>query len=181
MRCGLASGRGDRRFDDTVAQLRQLRELNINLKMYKAAVGPALPKFIKELGSAAEYVVGVSMWEPKPILGHPGVKEFIENYERRFGETPNYHAAGGYSALQIFAAAVKRAGSFEPEKVREALASILVYTIRGPYKANEQGFSTPIAWLTFQIQNGKRVIVWPAHQAEAKFLLMPKWEDRAKK
>jgi hypothetical protein len=35
--------------------------------------------------------------------------------------------------------------------------------------------------LTIQIQKGERVIVWPAHQAEAKFLAMPKWEDRPKK
>ncbi len=38
-----------------------------------------------------------------------------------------------------------------------------------------------IEGLTFQIQNGKRVIVWPAHMSEARSLLMPKWEDRAKK
>ena len=167
-------------YNDTVAQVRQLRELDINVKMFAATVGPALPKFVEELGSVAEYVVGNSQWEPKPILGHPGIKEFIGNYERRFGETPNYHAAGGYSALQIFAAAVKRAGRFDPEKVREALASIEVQAIRGRWKANEQGLST-IDGLTTQIQNGKRVIVWPSHMSEARFLLMPKWEDRAKK
>ncbi len=160
-------------YNDTVAQIRQLRELDINVKMFAATVGPALPKFVEELGSMAEYVVGNSQWEPKPILGHPGIKEFIGNYERRFGKTPNYHAAGGYSALQIFAAAVKRAGRFDPEKVREALASIEVQAIRGRWKANEQGLST-IEGLTIQIQNGKRVIVSPAHQAEARFLPMPK-------
>ncbi len=160
-------------YNDTVAQVRQLRELDINVKMFAATVGPALPKFVEELGSMAEYVVGNSQWEPKPILGHPGIKEFIGNYERRFGKTPNYHAAGGYSALQIFAAAVKRAGRFDPEKVREALASIEVQAIRGQWKANEKGLST-IEGLTIQIQNGKRVIVSPAHQAEARFLPMPK-------
>ena len=160
-------------YNDTVAQVRQLRELDINVKMFAATVGPALPKFVEELGSVAEYVVGNSQWEPKPILGHPGIKEFIGNYERRFGKTPNYHAAGGYSALQIFAAAVKRAGRFDPEKVREALASIEVQAIRGRWKANEKGLST-IEGLTIQIQNGKRVIVSPAHQAEARFLPMPK-------
>ena len=169
------------RFRDSVALIRQLRELNVKMKMFYAAVGPALPKFVKELGSTAEYVMGFSMWEPNPVLGHPGIKEFIENYERRFGVTPNYHASGGYSAMQIFVAAVKRAGSFDPEKIRDALTSILVYTIRGPYKANEHGFSTPIEALTFQIQNGKRVILWPEHMAEGKFLPMPKWEERAKK
>ncbi len=35
--------------------------------------------------------------------------------------------------------------------------------------------------LTIQIQNAERVIVWPAHQAEAKVVPMPKWEGRGKK
>ncbi len=38
-----------------------------------------------------------------------------------------------------------------------------------------------IKGMTFQIQNGKHVIVSPAHMAEAKVLLMPKWEERGKK
>ena len=64
--------------------------------------------------------------------------------------------------------------------MRNALASITVDTVLGPWKANEQGMS-PIEGVTFQIQNGKRVIVWPPHLTEARFLPMPKWEDKAKK
>ncbi len=66
-------------------------------------------------------------------------------------------------------------------KVRGARASIKVGdTIRGTWKANEQGLGA-YKGLTIQIQNGERVIVWPAHQAEAKVVPMPKWEDRGKK
>ncbi len=135
-------------FTDSVAQIRQLRKLDINVKMFAAPIGPGLPKFVEELGSTAEYVVGSSSWEPKLVLGPPGMKEFIESYEKRYGE--------------------------------KALASITAQTIRGPWKANDQGLGSfnPV---TIQIQKGKRVIVWPAHQAEARFLPMPKWEDRAKK
>ncbi len=166
---------------DAGALVRQLRELNINVKMF-AGTGPtALPKFVEKLGGLAEYVIGFSQWEPKPALGHRGIKEFAENYEKRYGVKPNYHAAGGYAAMQILVAAVKRAGSFDPGKIRDALASIAVYTIRGYYKANERGVSQSTEPLSIQIQNGKRVIVWPPHQAEARFLPMPKWEDRAKK
>ncbi len=44
-----------------------------------------------------------------------------------------------------------------------------------------QGLST-IEGLTFQIQNGKRMIVWPTHIAEAKYILpMLRSEERAKK
>ncbi len=93
---------------------------------------------------------------------------------------PTYHVTYGYSGLQIMEAAVKEAGSFEPEKIRDVLASISVLTIRGLYKANEQGMS-PVVSVAFQIQNGKRLLVWPEHVAQTKVLLMPRWEDRAKK
>ncbi len=168
-------------FNDSVAQIRKLREFNINVKMFAATTGPTLPKFVEELGSTAEYVVGASTWEPKPdLLGHPGMKAFIESYEKRYGETSRHQAAGGYAVMQTMTAAVKRAGSFDPEKVREALATISVHSVRGRWKANEQGLSTVEA-ITIQIQNGKRVVVWPSHMSEARSLPMPKWEDRAKK
>ncbi len=168
-------------YRDSVALIRQLRKLGINVKIFSATIGPALPNFVKELGGTAEYVVGTSTWEPKAVLGHPGIKEFVEKYEKGYGVKPNYHAAQAYAEMQIIEAAIKKAGSFDPEKLRDLLATIAVYTVKGPYKVNEQGFSPPIEGLTFQIRNGERVILWPEHMAEAKLLLMPKWEDRAKK
>ena len=161
-------------------QLRQLRELDINVKMFVGGSNVALPQFIEQLGSLANYVVGFSEWEPKLILGLPGMKRFIEGYEKRYGVKPNYHAAGSYAEMQMLEAAVKEAGGFDPEKVRNALASITVETIKGTWKANAQGFGR-IKGMTYQIQNGERVIIWPPHQGEAKFLPMPNWEDRAKK
>jgi branched-chain amino acid transport system substrate-binding protein len=165
-------------FADSVAQLRQLRELNINTKMFAATIGPALPKFTVELGDTAELVLGFSPWEPNPALGHPGMAEFIENYEKHYGVKPNYHAAIAYAAMQITEAAVKSAGSFDPEKMRDAFASITTSTVMGTYKADAHGLCAREG-LSFQIQNGKRVIVWPKQMAEAKYILpMPRWDQR---
>jgi branched-chain amino acid transport system substrate-binding protein len=168
-------------FADSVAQLRQLQELNVNVKMFAATIGPALSKFVDELAGTAEFALGFSQWEPKPVLGHPGITEFIGSYEKRYGAKPNYHAARGYAAMQILEAAVKNAGSLDPQKLRGAMASISVETITGHWKADAQGLSR-IEGLTFQIQNGKRVIVWPKDKAEAKYILpMPRWDERPKK
>jgi branched-chain amino acid transport system substrate-binding protein len=167
-------------YADAVAQLRQMRELNINVKMFSATIGPALPEFTEELGGTAEYVLGFSQWEPNPVLGHPGMKEFIENYQKRYGSKPNYHAAWGYAAMQILEAAVKNAGSFDPQKLRDALASVSVETVMGHWKADAQGLCT-IGGLTIQIQHGKRVIVRPNRMAEVKYILpMPRWDERPK-
>ena len=164
----------------SVAQVHQLQELNINVKMFAALRDAETPEFVEKLGGTAEYVVGFSYWEPKPVLGYPGLREFVVNYEKRHGEKPTYHASEGYAVMQITEAAVKNAGSFDPEKIREALASITVETIRGTYKADKQGMSH-MQPLAIQIQNGKHVVVWPPHKSEAKFLPMPKWEERVKK
>ncbi len=80
--------------------------------------------------------------------------------------------------MQILEAAVKDAGGFDPQKVRDALASITLDTIMGNYKADAQGLSAREG-LTFQIQNGNRMIVWPKHMAETKYILpMPRWAER---
>ncbi len=105
-------------FADSTAQLRGLRELNINLKMFAGTVGPALPKFAKQLGNTAEYVLGFSQWEPKPkILKQPGMERYIAAYQKRYGVPPNYHAGQSYASFQILGRAVKKAGSTDRHKV----------------------------------------------------------------
>ena len=166
-------------FADAAAQLRQMRELNLNFKLFSSTVGPGLPNFAEQLGKAAEYVLGFSQWEPVPdILKHPGMKEYITEYEKRFGEKPNYHAGSTYGALQVTEAAIKKAGSFDNEKLRDALASIEVTTVFGHYKVNAKGMNEHEG-ITFQILDGERRIVYPEKWAETKAKLpTPEWGKR---
>jgi branched-chain amino acid transport system substrate-binding protein len=166
-------------FADAAAQLRQLREQNINLKLFCSTIGPALPNFPEQLGATADYVLGFSQWEPLPkVLKHPGMEEYIATYEKRFGEKPNYHAGGAYGALQVTEAAIKKAGSFDSDKIRDALASLEVTTVFGTYKVDAKGMNAHEG-LTFQILRGKRQVVWPEKWAEAKpELPMPEWSKR---
>jgi branched-chain amino acid transport system substrate-binding protein len=166
-------------FADSAAQLRQMRELNLNFKLFSSTVGPGLPNFAEQLGGTAEYVLGYSQWEPLPdILKHPGMSEYIAEYKKRYGEEPNYHAGGTYGALQVTEAALKQAGSFDSQKLRDALASIETTTIFGRYKVNEKGMNDHEG-LTFQILQGQRRVVFPEKWAETKAKLpMPEWSKR---
>jgi branched-chain amino acid transport system substrate-binding protein len=166
-------------FADAAAQLRQMRELNLNFKLFSGTVGPGLPNFAEQLGGTAEYVLGFSQWEPLPdSLKHPGMKEFIAEYEKRYGEKPNYHAGGTYGALQVTEAALKQAGSFDNQKLRDTLASIETTTVFGRYKVNEKGMNDHEG-MTFQILQGERRIVFPEKWAETKAKLpMPEWSKR---
>jgi branched-chain amino acid transport system substrate-binding protein len=51
-------------FDDVVAITRQMKELDVNVKMFGSTVGGDLPEFYKVLGKTAEFVYGASLWEP---------------------------------------------------------------------------------------------------------------------
>ena len=166
-------------FADAASQIRTLREMDYNLMMFASTVGPGLPRFAKDLGSTAEYVMGFTQWEPIPEkLGYPGMKEYIDGYTKKYGTPPNYHAGAAYGAMQVLEAAVKAAGSFDSEKIRNAYATIDVMTMFGRYKVDEKGLSRHKG-MTFQIQNGKRMIVWPKEQAQVKAKLpMPKWSER---
>ncbi len=168
-------------FADAAAQIRQLRELNINLKIFAGTVGPGLPKFAKQLGNTAEYVLGFSQWEPKPeILKRPGMRAFIAAYEKRYGVKPNYHAGQSYASMQVFGEAVKRAGSIDRDKVWRTMRTMSTTTIIGPWKVDDTNMNNHEG-LTFQILNGERKIVWPKKISEVNYKLpMPKWKDRAK-
>ena len=168
-------------FADAAAQIRQLRELNINLKIFAGTVGPGLPKFAKQLGNTAEYVLGFSQWEPKPaILKRPGMKAFIAAYEKRYGVKPNYHAGQSYASMQVFGEAVKRAGSADRDKVWKMLRTMKTTTVIGPWKVDDTNMNNHEG-LTFQILNGERKIVWPKKISEVPYKLpMPKWKERGK-
>ena len=166
-------------FADAAAQLRQMRELNVNFKLYSGTVGPGLPNFPEQLGNTAEYVLGFSQWEPLPqVFKLPGMTEYIEAYEKRFNEKPNYHAGGAYGALLVTEAAVKKAGSFDSEKLREDLATLDVTTMYGRYKVDAKGMNSHEG-ITFQILRGQRKVVWPDKYAETKAELpTPEWSKR---
>ncbi len=168
-------------FADASAQIRQLRELNINLKIFAGTVGPGLPKFAKQLGNTAEYVLGFSQWEPRPdILKFPGMKQFISAYEKRHGVKPNYHAGIAYVSMQIMAQAIQKAGSYDRQKVWQTLRTSAFSTVMGNWKVDERNLNDHEG-LTFQILDGQRKIVWPKKIAEVPYKLpMPAWKDRAK-
>src|SRR5262244_3385794 len=93
-------------FDDAVAITRQMRELNVNPKMFAVTVGGDIPEFYTLLKTNGEYVYGSTQWDE--ALPYPGQKEFLGAYAKKFKHEPSYHAAAGYAGCLIYAEAVKR-------------------------------------------------------------------------
>src|SRR5439155_5054238 len=53
----------------------------------------------------------------------PLVQKFVSEFRAKYGETPDSMAALGYDSAMILAEAMKRAGTTDGAKVREALAA----------------------------------------------------------
>ena len=164
-------------FDDAVALTRQMRELNVNPKMYGVTVGGDLPEFYDTLKGNAEYIYGATQWEP--VLNYPGNKEWFEAYKAEFKHEPSYHSAAGYAGCLVYAEGVRRAGSLESDKVREALLKLEMRTMFGDYKVDQDGYQLAHKMVTFQWQKEKKIVVWPDDLAQGKVLFpTPPWTGR---
>ena len=163
----------------------------MNPKMYAATVGAALPKFYELLGRTAEFVYGPSEWEPEfvtlraggliPIARqYPGAREFVEAHHREYpGADLSYHTAAGYGSCQVLTEAITRASSLDGEKVRDAILKLDFNTVFGAFKVDPDGFQIAHKMVTFQWQDGKKVIVWPDELAAVKARFpTPPWSQR---
>ena len=179
-------------FDDAVAITRQLKESNVNPRMFGVTVGGDLPKFYELLGRSAEFVYGATQWELElmallragelvPLARrYPGAREFVESHWKEFPRADlSYHSAGGYGGCQILVEAIKRVGSLDSEKLRAAILNMSLNTVYGGFKVDRDGVQIAHTMLTFQWQDGKKVIVWPDELAPGKPRFpTPPWSQR---
>jgi branched-chain amino acid transport system substrate-binding protein len=165
-------------FDDAVAITRQMKELNVNPKMFGLTVGGDLPEFYDLLKQNAEYIYGSTQWDES--LPYPGQKEFLAAYKAKFkGQEPSYHTAAGYAGCLIYADAVKKAGTLDADKVRDQLLKMEIKTAFGDYKVEPDGFQIAHKMVMLQWQDGKRIVVWPDDLANGKMRYpTPEWGKR---
>ena len=76
---------------------------------------------------------GAIAWDRAPfwIVDSAGMNKFISQYKAAYGSYPNEFAIIGYTAVQAWEQAVRKAGSFDGGKVAAALAGSTVTTMRG--------------------------------------------------
>jgi branched-chain amino acid transport system substrate-binding protein len=182
---------GATRFEDAVAITRQMKALNLNPKMVGLTVGVDTLKFYEALGRDAEFVYGATPWVPElvelraggliPIARqYPGAREFVESYKREFpGADSSYHSAAGYGGCEILVEAIRRAGSLDSEKLREAILKIDRNTVFGGFRVDRDGLQIAHKMVMFQWQDGKKAIVWPEELAPGKARFpTPPWSQR---
>ena len=136
----------------------------------------------EKLGKTAEYTVCASQWDDD--LNYKGkwfgtAKEYAQAFQKEFNYAAPYQAAESSAALLVYADALQRAGSFDPEKVRDALARTDLMTFYGPVKFDSTGKNTAKPMVLYQVQNGKYELVAPSKWAQTKLVYpAPGWDQR---
>ena len=161
--------------EDAVMLVQQIRDLKLTSLLIGGAGGFTLEEFVKRAGKSANYLLTVSLWSEHVL--YTGAREYYTQYANRYGKSPDYHGAEAYSALLVASDALKRATSFKPENIREALIRTYLITPFAPvkfYSYEDFERQNTINTLVLQIIDGKFETIWPLELASASFVLSGK-------
>ena len=153
-----------------VAIVKQAKELGVvPAGGFAETVAPPIPDFAKSLGAAADGVLGSSQWTARTAGTDKyfgGAADYARTFAAQYGgRQPVYQNAQATAACLAAVLAVEKAGSTDPDKVRDALAALDTPSFFGPIRFNSKGMNVTKPMAVVQIQSGKPVPVWPTDSA----------------
>ena len=152
--------------DDSMALVRAAKAADFSPKAFAFTVGPALKRFVDELGADANGMLGIVAWMRSAAM--PMAMDFSYRYKERFGHNASYVAALGYGGAQVLEAAVRLAGSLDKDAIRTQLSQMKFRSILGNYQVDATGKQIAKYTYVMQVQNGWRLLVLPKSLQESK-------------
>jgi branched-chain amino acid transport system substrate-binding protein len=131
----------------------QARQLGLNVPLF-GGDGWESSKLLEIGGDAVEGNYFSTHYNA--AVGSDVSKKFVADYEKRWnGKVPDALAACGYDSAIVLADAIKRAGSTDPEKLRDAIAATKNFSaVTGNISIDEKRNATKSA-VILQVKNGK--------------------------
>ena len=100
---------------------------------------------IRAVGDAAVGLIGSTRYTY--TLDNPANKEFVALWQKEYGQVPDNNEGEQWQACQILAAGIRQAGGVETDKLRAALETIAIDSIKGhvairacDHQAIQQGY-----------------------------------------
>jgi branched-chain amino acid transport system substrate-binding protein len=170
---------------DALLAMKTYKELGVTPDMILANdAGFADTEFTKTLGRDADFVISREVWSLDLAARNPLIKQVNDLYMSRYKINFTGNSARTFTGLIVLADAINRAGSTEPEAIRNALsqtdlpAKNLIMPWSG-VKFDGDGQNTLGSGILVQIINGAYVTVWPFNLATHDIVWpMPKWDQR---
>ena len=158
----------------------QAKELNVCPKLIDMTVGPSEADFRKSLGKDADYIYGVASWSTQMNFKgylYANTQDFVKRFKAKYHYDPDYHNASGIADVAVFKDAIERAGTLDPQKVRDAIAKISLDTIYGHVEFNSDGQIKGTS-VVLQILNGDIYQVYP-NGVKKMVYPVPCWNERS--
>jgi branched-chain amino acid transport system substrate-binding protein len=157
-----------------IGLVKQAAQLHMSIPAWMFMLGPTVPGFLPAVGRDGEYLMEPIQWAPNwatkdQIFGWTA-SQFAKVFRKMMGYTPDYHPPQSAAALEAFYLAIKKAGSLNPQRVRNALANIHFSSFYGKVCFNKLGEEACKSMGIAQIQGGKPVVVWPQKFAQRKLI-----------
>jgi branched-chain amino acid transport system substrate-binding protein len=170
---------------EAVAIHRAARALSLDAKIFAYSVGPSTSEFIADLGPDADYVLTGAQWTPQVSYRRQmylSTPEYVAAYRSMFRtlDEPPYQTAQGTAAGLALQRALEKAGSLDPLAVRDALASLDVWTFYGQLRFDSRGANVYKPMVVQQIQSSRHHTVFPPNAADAQVVYpTPLWSERS--
>jgi branched-chain amino acid transport system substrate-binding protein len=135
---------------------RQEKKLGLNVPLLGGDGwdSPKLTEIGGEALNGSYYSNHSSMSDPSPAI-----QKFVSDYRARFGESPDALAALGYDSANLLVDAIRRAGSTEAARIRDALAQTKNFPgITGTITIDEHRNPVKPA-VVLKVENGKLAFV----------------------
>lgn len=161
--------------------VRQVAELKVDVPML-ALTHCDSAQITEKFGKAAEYAVCGSQWDR--TLSYQDhwfgtAENYAQMFEKEFKYEAPYQAAESSAAVLTFVDAFQRAGSLDPQKVRDALAATDSMTFYGPIKFDATGKNTAKSMVLYQVQGSQYRVVAPSKWASSQIIYpAPTWAER---
>jgi branched-chain amino acid transport system substrate-binding protein len=136
--------------------VKQVKELGLDLKVF--GVGSwATSDFIKLAGEAAEGIYAAVPYAY--TMENPKNQAFVKEYQAAFKEAPGKYQAAGNNVANIIAQAIKRAGSSEPAKLRDALTQTDYDGVNGNFKFDSKNQAYGFDLVLVRLEKGVPTVV----------------------
>jgi branched-chain amino acid transport system substrate-binding protein len=152
--------------------VRQISEMKVEVPIV-ATTHCDSAKIAETMGPQAEGVLCASQWDRSLSYKDKwfgSADEYAKTFEKEFKYSAPYQAAESTASVLVFADAFPRAGSLDPQKVRDAIAQTDMMTFFGPIKFDETGKNTGKPMVLYQVQHGDYKVIFPTKWAAAKIV-----------
>ncbi|GAC1535238.1 MAG: amino acid ABC transporter substrate-binding protein [Myxococcales bacterium] len=152
--------------------VRQAAEMQVEVPMM-ATTHCDSAKIAENLAQKAEGVLCGSQWDRH--LSYKDrwfgtAEQYAQLFEKEFSYPAPYQAAESTAAVLVYADAFARAGTLDPEKVRDAISSTDLMTMFAPIKFDSTGKNIAKQMVMYQVLKGAYRVVAPTKWAETKLV-----------